>query len=294
MPRKIAAVDIPTKIGEPPLFSPNFERLMSHTDWRRTWTHIVSGRFTPSSFSGLLFYEQSNGYAEFYETDGQGGISFLQNHSDWPKSWTHIVPGSFHGPDFTGLLFDDQEAGFAAIYDTDGSGNLIKLHEHSGWRTSWTHITTVRVPGSDFSGVVLYDQAAGHGEIHSSDGSGGLQLIMESDGWRTTWSQVVGDFIAGTGLLSTKARPLMARYILSTSTTAITSFSGYRLCGMDYRQPLISSLEILGGLTPASFFMTARRVGGHLCFTTHLLTRLLRDLSNPAPRPTTTGAPVWT
>ena len=65
----------------------------------------------------------------------------------------------------------------------------------------WTHITTVAIPGSLYSGVVLYDQAAGHGEIHRCNGSGELELIMQSDGWRTSWTHVVGDAVAGGGLL---------------------------------------------------------------------------------------------
>jgi hypothetical protein len=183
------------------LIETNFEQLLIHTDWRTTWTRIVSGKFSMSPYSGLLFYSASDGYAEFYETNGFGGIAFLQSHSDWRTSWTHIIPGIFRSQQLTGLLFYDQQAGFAAIYDTDGRGGIIKLHEFSGWRNSWTHITTVRIPGSNFSGVVLYDQAAGHGEIHRCNGHGGLELILESDGWRTSWTQVVGDPVSGLGLL---------------------------------------------------------------------------------------------
>ncbi len=204
----------PVKAGTspdpPPLFPPNFQQLTAYTDWRNTWTHIVSGKFSASPYSGLLFYDQNSGYAEFYETDGQGGITFLRSHSGWRQSWTHIVPGAFFGPDRTGLLFYDQQAGYAAIYDTK-EGDLINISEHSGWRPSWTHITTVRLPGSGGfndagerghdTALVLYDQAAGHGEIHSCDASGNLKLIMQSDGWRTTWTHVVGDSVAGTGLL---------------------------------------------------------------------------------------------
>lgn len=211
MSRGIPDSDIPPSGGifdPPPLFPPNFQRLNFHTGWRRTWTHIVAGKFSQSPYNGLLFYEQSNGYAEFYETDGFGGLNFLQSHTGWRKSWTHILSGAFHGPERTSLLFYDQEAGFAAIYDTDGQGNLIfPPREYSGWRPSWTHITTLRLPRSqqskhsDFSAVVLYDQTAGHGEIHECTGSGSLNLIVEEDGWRTSWTHVVGDSFCGNGLL---------------------------------------------------------------------------------------------
>jgi hypothetical protein len=179
---------------------------MFHTGWRQTWTHIVAGKFSNAPFNALLFYEQSNGYAEFYETNGFGQTTFLQSYTGWRTSWTHIVSGAFYGLERTGLLFYDQAAGFAAIYDTDGHGNLVfPPREYSGWRPSWTHITTIRLPESakksDFSAILLYDQTAGHGEILECDGEGGLNLIVEADGWRTSWTDVVGDSFCGNGVL---------------------------------------------------------------------------------------------
>jgi N,N-dimethylformamidase beta subunit-like, C-terminal len=195
----------PTVLQRPPLFPPNFQTLGYHKDWRRTWTHIVAGKFSTSPYDGLLFYEQSTGYAEFYETNGLGQLKLLRSHEGWRQSWTHIISGAFFGMERTGLLFYDQGAGFAAIYDTDEQGNLIfPPREHSNWRPSWTHIRTLRLPRdrySDYSAVVLYDQLAGHGEIHACTGDGGLRLIVEEDGWRTSWSHMVGDSFCGTGVL---------------------------------------------------------------------------------------------
>jgi hypothetical protein len=217
--------------GEPPTsLPPSFGLISFQNGLRNTWTHIVAGKFSKSPYSGLLFYEQSTGYAEFYEADGQGGMLFLRSHSGWRQSWTHIISGAFFGPDRTGLLFYDQRAGYAAIYDTK-EGDLISIREHLGWRPSWTHITTVRLPGSGGfndaaerghdTALVLYDQAAGHGEIHSCDASGNLKLIMQSDGWRTTWTHVVGDSVAGVGLLFYEG-PIgcTARYIQSPGSQA--------------------------------------------------------------------------
>jgi hypothetical protein len=70
----------------PPLFPPTFGLIGSHANWRSTWRHIVAGKFSNSPYSSLLFYERGTGYAEFYDTDGQGGISFFQSHSNWPNS----------------------------------------------------------------------------------------------------------------------------------------------------------------------------------------------------------------
>ena len=220
MPRPTPQIHRPPPgpiLDPPPLFPPSLERLAFYTDWRKSWTHIVAGKFTTSPYDALLFYEQSTGYGEFYGTDGNGGIQFLQGHSGWRSSWTHIVPGVFHNPGRTGLLFYDQEAGFAAIYDTDGNGDLVyPPREYSGWRSSWTHITTVRIPQSDYSAVVLYDQAAGRGEIHRCNGSGELQLIKANDGWRTSWTHVVGGFRSGSGLLFYEAPTLHCEvYLIS-------------------------------------------------------------------------------
>jgi hypothetical protein len=202
MSEEVHPSDLPLSGHIPrPLFPPNFQRLAYHRDWRTSWTHIVPGAFSSAPYSGLLFYEQSNGYAEFYETDGHGGISFLKSHPDWRTSWTHIISGKFSDSPFTGLLLYDQAAGFAAVYDTDGKGNLIKLREYDGWRTSWTNITTVRIPESNYSAIVLYDRAAGRGEILRCTGSGRLLTWKTSDGWRTSWTHVVGDFKSGTCLL---------------------------------------------------------------------------------------------
>ena len=108
MPRRSPRTDVPPSRGisiPRPLFPPNFERLMFHTGWRQTWTHIVAGKFSNAPFNALLFYEQSNGYAEFYETNGFGQTTFLQSHTGWRTSWTHIVSGAFYGLERTGLLF---------------------------------------------------------------------------------------------------------------------------------------------------------------------------------------------
>src|SRR6516164_3078966 len=177
-----------------------FERLSTHPDWRTTWSHIVAGRFSDAPYSGLLFYEQSTGHAEFYETDGQGGITWFASLKGLSKSWTRIVPGRFSDSKYTGILVYDQTTGFATIYDTDGRGILKPLKSYS-WGASWTQITTVRIPNSTYSAVVLYDPSAGRGEIHECTGAGILRLRQSSDGWRTTWTHVVGGYASGQSLL---------------------------------------------------------------------------------------------
>jgi N,N-dimethylformamidase beta subunit-like, C-terminal len=173
----------------------NFERLSVHDDWLRDWTHVVSGRFSASPYSGLLFYAQSEGVAEFYETDGRGGISLLRQHEGWRETWALVVPGIFGPSGFSGLLLYDRDAGFGAIYDSDGSGGITLLSEDDSWRTTWTHIVAASFTDSPHSALLFYDRANGFGAFYATDGAGRLTLLREYDDWRTTWANIVaGEF----------------------------------------------------------------------------------------------------
>ena len=186
----------PAILAPGPLQSPSLQVLSSYTDWRKTWTHIVAGKFTASPYSGLLFYEQSTGTAEFYATDGEGGISFLRHYDDWRRSWTLIVPGIFGNSGNTGLLLYDQAAGFGAFYDTDGHGNIVLLREFNDWRTSWTHILSGRFTDSPYSGLLFYEQADGYAETYATNGTGGIAIVATHPGWRSSWTHIVaGEFI---------------------------------------------------------------------------------------------------
>jgi hypothetical protein len=179
---------------------PGLELLHSHGDWRRDWTHIVPGKFSASPYSGLLFYEQSTGVAEFYATDGHGGISLLLHHEGWRQSWTHIVPGFFGPSGFSGLLLYDQAAGFGAFYDTDGHGDIVLLQEHDDWRTSWTMIVPGRFTEATTTGLLFYEQASGYAESYTTDGAGGIAPLAQHFDWRTSWTQIIaGEFIDTAG-----------------------------------------------------------------------------------------------
>ena len=183
---------------------PNFLLLSAHPEWRNDWTHIIAGQFSSSLYSSLLFYEQSTGHAEFYETDGNGGMSLLSQYDDWGTSWTLIVPGCFAKSSFlppnrqpanTGFFLYDQQAGFGAFYNTDGHGGLIKIAEWNDWRTTWTHIIAGTFTDSPFSGLLFYEQPTGEAEMHSVDGHGGMTLIQAYSEWRTSWTHIVpGEF----------------------------------------------------------------------------------------------------
>ena len=78
---------------------------LGHQDGlRQTWHVIASGFLVPgSTTAGLLFYEDTTGYTEFYTTDGNGGMSLVNSNpgSQWSNSWQAIFVGNC-APDFYG------------------------------------------------------------------------------------------------------------------------------------------------------------------------------------------------
>jgi len=198
-------IEAPTMIGGSParaarrakprfdVYESNFGRLASDPSWRRTWSAIVAGKFTSSHFSSLLFLEESTGYAELYDTDGQGRIIAPPLGQFNPlgdrTTWTHVIPGLFGPSGFTGLLLYDQLAGFGRFYDGNGEGDLILQSEYSDWRTSWTHIVAGRfVASSPYSSLFFYSAIENYGEIWATDGKG---LAGHSP------SQVFSNYLAG-------------------------------------------------------------------------------------------------
>jgi hypothetical protein len=175
----------------PALLPPDFELVSSINDWRASWSTIVSGNFSNSTFSCLLCYEAASGVAAFYELDNTGRPSLLQELTGWRTTWTHIVPGVFGNSGYDGLLLYDADAGFAAFYDTDGQGNLTKLREYDDWRASWTEIIVAPFNDSKYSGFLLYDQSAGFGAFYGTDGHGGITSLSEFSDWRTSWTAIV-------------------------------------------------------------------------------------------------------
>jgi len=159
------------------VYEPNFGLLASDSSWRTTWSTIIAGRFSSSPYSSLLFVERLTGYAELYDTDGNGRIvaPYRRNYDPLGgrTGWTHFVSGYFGPSGFTGLLLYDQAAGLGRFYDIDGTGNFVLRSEYSDWRTSWTHIVSGRfVPSSPYSCVFFYSASENYGEIWVTDGTG--------------------------------------------------------------------------------------------------------------------------
>lgn len=159
------------------VYPPSFGLLASDASWRKSWSHIVAGRFSPSHYSGLLFVEASTGYAELYDTDGQGRISAPFRRRYRPlggrTSWTHVVPGLFGDSGFSGLLLYDRAAGFGRVYDNNGQGDLRLLREYTDWRSSWTHIVAGRfVPDLPYASLFFYSATENYAEIWATNRHG--------------------------------------------------------------------------------------------------------------------------
>ena len=165
--------------------------LLQHTDWRKSWRQIISGRFTGSEFTDLLFYDPTVGEGLFYASDGRGGIHLLLKHTGWRKSWGQIIPGKFTGSEFADLLFYDSTLGEGEFYASDGKGGIHLLLKHTGWRKSWGQIVPGKFTVSEFTDLLFYDPTVGEGLFYASDGRGGIHLLLHYTGWRRDWQAIV-------------------------------------------------------------------------------------------------------
>jgi hypothetical protein len=157
----------------------------------------VPGRFSSSPYTCLLFFEQSTGYAEVYETDGNGHIvaPAMQTYSPLGgrAQWTHIIPGYFGPSGLTGLLLYDQASGFARFFDCKENGHFAQMSEYSGWRTTWTQIVPGIFTTRNTSGLVFYSPSENYGELWETDGKGllGTAPAQTFTDWRSTWTHIV-------------------------------------------------------------------------------------------------------
>jgi hypothetical protein len=216
------------------VYSANFELLFSDKSWRNTWTHIVPGKFSLSPYTGLLFFEQSTGYAEVYETDGQGRILAppLQTYSPLGgrAHWTHVIPGLFGSSGFTGVLLYDQPSGLARFLEGVGEGVLVQRSQYSDWRNTWTHIVPGFFTMSANSSLLFYSPSEGYGELWETSNEGGLlgtAPVQTWSGWRSTWTHIVAaDFFWTPGYLSAPVFSDIFFYEASTGYGEMYGFDG--------------------------------------------------------------------
>jgi hypothetical protein len=186
---------------------------------------------------GLFYYDPIPGDAEFYATDGEGGIRRTRLHIGFRTSWTKIIPGNFGGDGFTDLLFYDAAAGTGEFYRTDARGRIHLLQTHTGWRETWTQIVPGNFGGSGSTDLLFYEGPTGTGEFYAADGQGGISLLQTHTGWRESWTQIVpGDF-------GTEGVHLRVHFkSLIPITTAVTSF-------MDAQYAAMAQLFARNGIT---------------------------------------------
>jgi len=64
----------------------NISRIgVPNTDWLKTWSLIIPGKFSNGRFTDLLFYDRAAGIGEFWSTDGEGNVSRIGTNTDWRK-----------------------------------------------------------------------------------------------------------------------------------------------------------------------------------------------------------------
>jgi len=157
---------------------PNVEFVAADVFQHRDWIRSTAGIYN----------------AEFYTTDGSGGIARLRGQSNWRNSWHSIIPGNFGGDGHTDLLFYDQGAGVGEFYTTDGSGGITLLRSQPSWRTTWDIIVPGNFGGNGYTDLLFYDRDTGTAQFYATDG-GAIHLLSTFTNWRTSWDLIIpGDF----------------------------------------------------------------------------------------------------
>jgi hypothetical protein len=173
--------------------------IAEHTNWRRTWTRIVPGKFSGENYTDLLFYEAASGTLEFHATDGTGQLRLIGQHTT-RTTWTQIIPGNFGGSGYTDLLFYDPSSGTGEFYTTDGSGGMLPLQTYTNWRTTWTQIIPGHFGGDAHTDLLFFDSMAATGEFYKTDGHGLISLLTQNPGWNKTWQIVPGMYAPSLGI----------------------------------------------------------------------------------------------
>ncbi len=151
----------------------------------------------------LLFYDDSDGYAEFYCTSN-GSITLARPETGWEANWTHIATGLFGTVGgLTQIVLCNSVTGtfrMDMVTDVPGSvGPDVLVKEIPNWRPGGNQMvvgvfnasepaTGYWIPG--FAQLLFYDAAHGIGEIYEViEGTPGL--VNQFTGWRRTWKQIV-------------------------------------------------------------------------------------------------------
>jgi hypothetical protein len=151
--------------------------------------------YVATSNRGLLRLGPPGAEAEFYTTDGRGGMHLLRLSEGLRRTWDMIVPGDFGGGR-TGLFFYDKRAGDGLFFTVDSSGGLHPMGGATGTlRRAWDMIIPGNFGGNGHTDLLFYDAQSGDGEFYTVDGSGNLHTINRHTDWRHTWNMIIpGNF----------------------------------------------------------------------------------------------------
>lgn len=151
--------------------------------WLKTWSIIIPGKYDNSKYTGLLFYDRSNGKGWFYSWNGSKLVALLENQL-WGSRWSNIIPGIYAPtkqgdppatPDTTDLLFYDEKTGLANFYTTNHTPeqkqtptkpyktakfSFEELKVSSIWKKGWDRIVPGNFGATSYTDILLYDPEA--------------------------------------------------------------------------------------------------------------------------------------
>lgn len=158
---------------------------------------------------GLVFYERSSDFTEYYSAAG-GNLAKLGELPGSGRQWTNIVAAPYYNTNFSGLLFYEARTGTGHFCMPFNDGLRFSpgfRNEHTGWRTAWTHIVAGNFGGPSGADLLFYDPSTGTGEFYREKDvveNGMLQVklvhLRTHRDWRTSWTHVIPGQFGGDGL----------------------------------------------------------------------------------------------
>jgi hypothetical protein len=196
-------------------------QLLSGTTFSKGWTHIVClGQAADSNFaSEVLFYNASNGIAQFYLVDAQGGMQ-QQTHTTFSEGWTHIEPFTFAQGN-TGLLFYNSSNGLTQVYNTDGRSITQQLF-NSTFSIGWTQVVAHATQAIGSHPVLFYNSTSGAARYTVINEQGNVSQVAS-----TTYANGWTHILAGT--LSGDEGVVLFAFLFYNATTGAAQF--YQLNG---------------------------------------------------------------
>lgn len=154
-------------------------------NWRRSWRHIIPGRFGGNGAADLLFYDPS-GQWETYSMDSKGRLTFIQSNTGWSTACSQIVAGHFTGSDRTDVLLYNEGTSQLEIWTTAADGKVTLLNSHPT-HEAWTRILPIQLGHAGPTSLLFYSSKAGLGRFVKVDGAGNFIVIKDHTDWRHDW-----------------------------------------------------------------------------------------------------------